>query len=228
MCQIGAFLPPALLDRPVSGSGLNESAAGGESPVLLRDQLDADRPTLLVFLRHLGCPFCREMVKDVRTAAETADGPAGRRRFPRVVFFHTVGPRRGARFFGRYWPAAPAVSDPGRAVYEALDFARAGVLQVFGPRVWPCFLRAARKGHRQGKFAGDLWAMPGLLLLAPDGRVLARHDFSHIGQHVDYARFVGTAVPDAPDPCESSAAGDGLAAYSPRSLAYSNTVSGSR
>lgn len=39
-------IPPAILDTPVTGVNLR--------PGTLRDQFAADRPTLLVFLRHFG------------------------------------------------------------------------------------------------------------------------------------------------------------------------------
>ena len=39
-------IPPALLNRPVQGLNLQ--------PGTLADQLDDQRPTLLVFLRHFG------------------------------------------------------------------------------------------------------------------------------------------------------------------------------
>ena len=193
MSRPGDQIDSALLDRRVEGSNLFEPA-GDAADATLRDQLDPRRPTLLVFLRHLGCPFCREMVKDVRVAAERADavegGHGGDKRFPRVLFFHTLGPRVGGRFFGRYWPAAPAVGDAGRHFYDGLGIGRAGVGQVFGPRTWPCLLRAARNGHRPGRVVGDLWTLPGLLLVSPAGRVLQRHDFPHIGRRVDFDQFV--------------------------------------
>ena len=203
MSQVGDVIDPALLDRPVAGSNLFEPDDDG-GPASLRDQLDPRRPSLLVFLRHLGCPFCREMVKDLRVAAERADavegGHRGEKRYPRVLFFHTLGPRVGGRFFGRYWPAAPAVSDPGRHFYDALDIPRASAGQVFGPRTWPCLLRAGRKGHHLGRIVGDLWTMPGLLLVSPAGRIVARHDFPHIGRRIDFDRFAFDAEPGPQPP----------------------------
>src|SRR5690606_14956744 len=86
-----------LLDAPVAGSGLHEDENGHAT---LRAQLDSERPTLLLFLRHLGCVFCRQMVKDVRIASDEADAGQAEKRFPRVVFVHSAETERGARFFG--------------------------------------------------------------------------------------------------------------------------------
>ncbi len=54
------------LDSPVTGLNL----AGAT----LRDQLNPDGQTLLVFLRHFGCLFCREMVADLRDLSRAMPG----------------------------------------------------------------------------------------------------------------------------------------------------------
>ena len=198
-------MPAEVLDRPVRGSGLVGGAGDGDEdgdePATLRGQLAGDRPTLLVFLRHFGCLFCREMVKDVRVAAESADGNGGgRRHYPHVVFAHMADAAEGARFMARYWPAAPAVSDPDRRLYRAAGLGRGGASQMFRPAVWSAGLAAWRKGHRVGLPVGDPWQMSGLVLLAPapagDAAVLWRHPFEHAGDRVDFAslsRFVEPA-----------------------------------
>ena len=185
MCHDGDRLPDALLDRPVAGSNLYESPVDAEPT--LRDQLDPTRPTLLVFLRHLGCAFAREAATDVRRAAETADGPSGPKRFPRVVFVHTANRRQGGRFAGRTWPAATAVSDPGRDLYDAAGLRRGGAMTLFGPRVWPNLLRVAAKGYWPGgRPVGDVRTLPGVLLVSPDGCVLHKQIASHVGQRFEF------------------------------------------
>ena len=209
--RAGDNLPAELLARPVEGSGLSQP--DDAAPPTLGDQLDPNRPTLLVFLRHLGCPFSREMVKDVRVAAERADDVGrgdGRNRYPRVLFVHRSTPRQGGRFLGRYWPAAPAVSDPAGDLYDAVGLGRARLGQVFGPAVWPCLIRAARKGHGPARPTGDVWAMPGLLLVSPAGRVVLRHDFAHIGNRFDFASLAADASCERrSDPAEAGVPGDG-------------------
>ncbi len=175
-----------LLEAPVAGSGLHEDEAGRTT---LRAQLDGERPTLLLFLRHLGCVFCRQMVKDVRIASDEADAGQAEKRFPRVVFVHSAGAEQGARFFGRYWPGAPAISDREKRLYTAFGLERGSLVQLVGPAVIGRGARAMLRGHGIGRPAGDPLLMPGLFLIAPDGRILARHTFRHIGDHPDFARF---------------------------------------
>lgn len=177
-------LPADAADASVQGTALAE-------PASLRGQLDDVRPTLVVLVRHFGCIFCREMIKDLRIASENADGPGGERRYPKVVFVHMGTREQGDAFFGSYWPGVTAVSDPTRRLYEALGLQRGGLPQMFGPRAWTCGIRAVSKGHFVGKPVGDPWQMPGVFLLdgtvAGDVPILWQHTFRHAGDHPNFA-----------------------------------------
>ncbi len=163
------LIPAALLDRPVVGVGL--------SPGSLRDQL-GDDTTLLVFLRHFGCIFCKEAVADLRAAAEAAPS------YPDILFF-TQGTPRESRAFLRVWPGARAVSDPEMAFYEAFGIRRASFLEALGPKVLRARSRAAAKGHRNGTRNGDIWRMPGCLLVRGQ-QVFWRFEPVHAAEHPDF------------------------------------------
>lgn len=209
MSTFGA-LSSEILDRPVDGVNL---AAGS-----LRDQLPAGSPTLLVFLRHLGCIFCREMIKDIRRAAE-ADSA-----YPPVLFFFQGTPDNGKEFFDQFWPSARAVADLPRHFYDAFGLKQGSVGQMFSPRVWLCGLRAVSKGNLQplAKPIGDPWLMPGCFLVR-DGSILWRHDFLHAGDHPDFTRIPAIAAGLANDASPLTPAGRGRApeCAAPRSPAPS-------
>jgi hypothetical protein len=65
----GDLVPDDVLDQTVVGVNL--------VPGTLRNQLGAG-PTLLVFLRQLGCIFCREMVTRLREASAPGRGGSSR------------------------------------------------------------------------------------------------------------------------------------------------------
>lgn len=192
-----ATLPDDLLDRPVSGCNLRPGA--------LRDQIDAHRPTLLVFLRHLGCVFCREMVRDLRRAA-TAD-PA----YPPLLLVFQGTPADGAPFFEQYWPDARAVADHDRTLYDAFGLRQGSAGQIFSPRVWLCGLRAVSKGNvqRLAKPIGDPWMMPGCFVVS-GGRVVWRHAFRHAGDHPDFRMIPAVIAGTAADASAVTDAGRGL------------------
>jgi hypothetical protein len=147
--QAGDIIPAEILDHIVVGMNL--------SPGRLRDQLD-EAPTLLVFLRHFGCIFCREAVADLRAASE------GDARFPRTLFFFQGTPTEGRAFMRRDWPGMRAVADPDGEMYDAFGIERAGLVKALGPPVWRARRRALAKGHENGPRSGDVWRMPGVML----------------------------------------------------------------
>lgn len=138
-------------------------------------------PRLLVFLRHFGCVFCREMIEDLRVLSE--DRPD----FPRVLFFTLSGVERTREFFSDRWPEVAAVADPQKVVYRAVGSRRGRIVQLFGPKVWAASRRAARKGHRVGVPEGDPRQMPGMYLVQ-DSTLLWEHEFEHAGDLPDLNR----------------------------------------
>lgn len=167
-------LTESLLDTPVTGVNLHG--------VTLRDELSAETPHLLVFLRHFGCIFCREQITDLRdiTMANTT--------YPPVVFVYQGTVEQGQAFFGRFWPAARAVADLPKTLYDGFGVARGGMREMFGPEVWACGARTfLTKGHFIGMKVGDPWTMPTSFVV--HGRdVLWAYEGEHAGDHPDFAQ----------------------------------------
>lgn len=191
--DVGQSLSASLLNLPVEGIGLHWAE---DEQSTLGQQLDPQGPTLLVFLRHLGCTFCRKMVREIRIAADRADAldgaegeDAGGRRYPRVVFVHQGDLDRAGEFFGKFWPGACAISDVERALFGEFGVGRGSAGQLCGPRVLACGMKALLKGHGVGRPVGDPFMMPGIFLISPEGHILARHHFEHAGDHPDFPSF---------------------------------------
>jgi hypothetical protein len=167
-----------VLGWPVEGLNLR--------PGTLGDQLDS-RPTLVVFLRHLGCPFSRELLTDLKGRAEGGDG------FPPVLFVAMGTPAEVQSFAEGLWPGARVVSDPEQRLYRAFDVPRAGLGQLLGPKVWACGIRAIAKGHLGSKPIGDVMQMPAFLVL--DGtNVVWRHVPRHAADHPDFGALPEVAT----------------------------------
>ncbi len=163
-------IPESSLQRVVNGFNL--------MPGTLRDQL-ADSVTMLVFLRHFGCIFCREMVADIRAAAESAAD------YPKVLFFYQGTPTEGRAFLRRYWPDVRAIADQEFAFYEDFGVEQGTFLQVLGPRALLATRRARAKGHDSGERAGDPWRLPGVFVVRGE-RILWTHRFGHQADHPDF------------------------------------------
>jgi hypothetical protein len=159
--------------------GVNLGAADGTLAGVI-----GERPTLLVFLRHFGCAFCRETVKDLRRLSGELAA------YPPVLFFYTATPDEGRSFFEQYWPDARAVSDPAKQFYTAFGIRQATLGQTYGIRVWTCHFRAMTKGSVIGKPIGDPWIMPGAFLVH-GADVLWSHPYKHQGDRPDWTSVPG-------------------------------------
>ncbi len=156
------------------------------SPGTLADQL-GDGDTLLVFLRHFGCMFCRETVSDLRAASESVPG------YPEVLFVFQGSPTEGRAFMRRYWPQARAIADPERRLYGAFGLERGSLVQTLGPAVWRARRRAAAKGHENGPAMGDIWMMPGVFLVREQS-VAWTHRYRNAADHPEFARIPALAA----------------------------------
>lgn len=177
VCEPLRTVPEALLSRPVTGVNLPS--------VALREWL-AQRTTLLVFLRHFGCLFCREVVRDLRAAAEANP------KFPSLLFFYQGTREQGRRFFGEHWPDAPAVSDETKFFYRGFGLRQGGVQELAGRGIWTAGLRAMLKGNRIGMPVGDPLLMPGYFLVR-DAQILWQDLPQLASDHPDFSKIAGLA-----------------------------------
>lgn len=182
-------IAPDILNTPLDGVNLHGRTLGAQlsAPV-----------TLMVFLRHYDCIFCKEMVRDLRHAHEQIPG------YPKVLFFGQGDFSQTLAFAAKLWPDMSIVSDSTRRFYDALGLDRGSIYQMFGPRVWACGIRAGLKLNFQGIPVGDIWTMPGIFAVNPTGTILWSHRFDHIADHPDWTTLPaqiasGTGQPDEPD-----------------------------
>jgi hypothetical protein len=159
-------------------------------------ELSRRQPTLVVLLRHGGCPFCREALSDLREAR-----PEIERGGTIIVLVHMMHDREAARLFASYGlEDLPRVSSRDRFLYRAFDLDRAGARRLFGWRNWGRGLFAMlRDGHGAGVVKGDPFQMPGVFLVYK-GYVVKRFRHELVSDRPDYEEM-GT--------CEIGLVGDG-------------------
>lgn len=151
-------------------------------------ELSAERPVLLVFLRHTGCPFCQEAMADVRANREVF---AEKGVVPCFVHQGEEGDAMQAFFERSKVGDVARIADPERELYGLFDVAEGSLLQVFGPRAMVRATQAILKGHRPpaGKPEGNVWQLPGTVIVQ-GGRVVAQHKHRHQGDRADVAGMV--------------------------------------
>jgi hypothetical protein len=121
-------------------------------------EASGNQPLALVFLRHFGCTFTRQILRGLEELKRAADA-----RGARLVLVHML--RDGAEL--RYLPATDNVArlaDPRCELYRAFGLGKGGILELFGPKVWWLGFLAIYKGCGVGHLAGDGRQMPGAFL----------------------------------------------------------------
>jgi hypothetical protein len=159
-----------VLDMPVDGVNLRGKTFGEQF---------GKGPTLLVFLRHFGCIFCRESVKDLQEIS--SKDPS----YPAIIFVYQGSAKAGEEFFGKFWKEARAIADRPKRFYNAFRLQQGSFVQLLGPRVWVRGIEAAAKGNFIGKPLGDPLVLPGYFLIY-DNQIIWQYLSQHSADHPDF------------------------------------------
>ncbi len=135
--------------------------------------LSHEKPVMLVFLRHFGCIFCREALKDLsqKRAELEAQGV-------KLVFVHMSDPEIAYAYFRKYnLEGIDHVSDPECRYYQEYGLVKGNFKQLFGLKNWIRGFEVTMKGTMIGlQQIGDGFQMPGIFLLE-NGKI--RDSFIH-------------------------------------------------
>ena len=144
-------------------------------------KISSAAPTLVVFLRHAGCTFCREALSQLENVADDV-----RRTRTNLAIVHMGSPMDGTMMLQKRKLAnLHHFSDPHCILYRAFDLKRGELTQLFSLDVIKRGFRAILKGHGLGKLAGDGFRMPGAFMLV-DGKIIAEHRGMTAADHPDY------------------------------------------
>ncbi|MCE9581379.1 MAG: AhpC/TSA family protein [Planctomycetes bacterium] len=151
-------------------------------------EISSAAPLLVVFVRHFGCSLCREALSDIAAQrGEIAATGAG------LAVVHMDTPANAREALAGFGLAdVPALSDPDRCLYRALDVPRASWLEILSPRLWWRAIRAGRR-HGAGLAAGDKRQGPGAFVVR-EGRVVARARYDSISDRQDWGALARSAV----------------------------------
>jgi len=151
-------------------------------------EMHEEKPLMLVFLRHFGCPFCKESLLQLaehRNQLE-AEGIG-------IVLIYMVDDNTAQAYLSEYGLNDVAqVSDPEEIFYKSFRLKRGSFLQLFGLKVWVRWVELAfRKKLFNTKPAGDVAQMPGIFLLQ-DGKVVKEFVHKSVADSPDYSFFLNS------------------------------------
>ena len=141
------------------------------------------QPVLLVFLRHFGCTFCREALKDLseRLGEISAQGA-------KLMLVHMSDDKVSGQYFDKYGlSGVDSVSDPGCVFYQAFGLTKGTARQLFGLHSWiRGFEAGVLNGHGVGyQQLGDGFQLPGVFVIR-DGKVRGKFIHKLAGDRPDY------------------------------------------
>ena len=115
----------------------------------------ANRPLVLVFLRHFGCTFTRQILRGLQDLEQQA-----KQQGATLVLVHMLKSGEEIGYLGEN-SNVPRIADPRCELYRAFGLGKGGFMELFGPHVWWRGLIAVFKGCGVGHLAGDGLQMPG-------------------------------------------------------------------
>lgn len=120
----------------------------------------------LVFLRHFGCTFTRQILRELEGIQREA-----RTHGADLILVHMLQSGKETQYLGER-SGVLRIADPRCELYRAFGLGKGGFLELFGPQVWWRGAIALFKGCGVGHLAGDGLQMPGAFLFR-DGRIIS-------------------------------------------------------
>lgn len=150
------------------------------------ESLSNDAPTLAVFLRHLGCVYCRESLAELeRLRPQIEDNGV------RIALVHMGSDEQGKALLQNFGlDDLVRFSDPDRRLYAAFGLERMTMGGMLNPRtligmIKTGFTSKVPLRRSVGRVVGDSLQMPGVFLIR-DGRIVGDFRPDHLSEHADY------------------------------------------
>jgi AhpC/TSA family len=150
---------PLTIEQAATTYKLQDGTSLGEAG---REQM-----LVLVFLRHFGCTFTRQLLRSLEQLEKQAQ-----QRGAKLVLIHMLERGEERRFIDDS-SAVSRISDPWCELYRAFGLGKAGFWDLFGPIVWVRGFMAIMRGCGVGLTAGDGLQMPGAFLFR-NNRILSK------------------------------------------------------
>jgi peroxiredoxin len=144
-----------------------------------------DRPTILAFVRHFGCVFCREQVTELNREKAKIDQQGGQ-----LVVVGSGTPNFVRGFREQTGFEGTVLCDPSVQSYKQAGMKR-GFFTVINPLTAARGLASMARGFRQGRVQGDAFQEGGVLVVRPPDQLVYKQVSSSAGDHPPAAEVIG-------------------------------------
>ncbi len=148
--------------------------------------LSAEYPVLIVFLRHSGCPYCRQTLTKLSRLRQTLESKK-----MRLVIVHHDTPENGAAWISKYdLGQCEQISDPDGQLYSQFELGKTTWWNLAGPHTWwPGFKATILQLNGVGKPVGDIKQLTGSFVIHR-GRIVKAFRQKLSYQSPDYNQMV--------------------------------------
>lgn len=154
-------------------------------------ELSDSSPVLVVFLRHGGCPFCRQVLDQLKSlSAQLAE------RHLQLAVVHMMNEKEAAGLLARYeLQNVHSFSDPDRKLYELFQVKRGSLAETVGPAVWwSGFKTTILSGYLPGIPGKDVQQL-GAALILDRGEVVASYFSQNSADLPDWDQLLACELP---------------------------------
>ncbi len=143
-----------------------------------------DKKLIVSFVRHSGCTYCREMLKDLGEFKKSLKGES-----IGLLVVHMSSFTKGDELLRQYGlEGVGHISDPKSIIYRIFGLNKGSFTQLFGFKsILRGFSGVAK--HGIGLLDGDGTQMPGVFLVNKEG-ILKSFVHSSVADRVDYEMFL--------------------------------------
>ena len=155
-------------------------------------ELTFQNPTMVVFLRHFGCVFCKEAMFEISQKRKSIEEQGFR-----IVFVHMSDTETANEYFNRFNLAGVTfVNDPEQRYYRAFGLLRGSFNQHYGLQTWIRGYKVKKQHDFELELAkklGDSTQMPGVFILM-DGEIREKFIHRHAAEQPNYQRLLDCCV----------------------------------
>ena len=148
--------------------------------------------SMLIFLRHFGCVFCKEAMTDIAIRRNKFEELGFR-----IVFVHMSDTETANDYFSKFnLEGITFINDPHKRYYNAFGLFRGSFTQLFGLQTWIRGYQVKMKHDfplESDKRLGDSFQMPGVFVLY-EGEIKDKFVHQHAAQRPDYDRLLDCCI----------------------------------
>lgn len=153
--------------------------------------LSHKQPILLVFLRHFGCVFCKEALKDIFNI-----NPKLKENGLALVFVHMAENNIAESYFKQFdFTTVLHVSDPDKLYYRAFGLKKGNLNQLYGLKTWFRGFSKETSDFKleMAKGLGDSTQMPGIFIIR-EGMITDSYVHNFASDRPDYDKLLECCI----------------------------------